>query len=44
MTTKRDYYDVLEVGRSASEEDIRKVCSGNFLRVWSEIEKASESS
>jgi molecular chaperone DnaJ len=24
MTTKRDYYDILEVGRSASEEDIRK--------------------
>lgn len=24
MTTKRDYYDILEVGRDASEEDIRK--------------------
>ena len=24
MTTKRDYYDVLEIGRSASEEEIRK--------------------
>ena len=24
MTTKRDYYEVLEVGREASEEDIRK--------------------
>jgi molecular chaperone DnaJ len=24
MTTKRDYYDILEIGRGASEEDIRK--------------------
>ncbi|MDA1036226.1 MAG: molecular chaperone DnaJ [Chloroflexi bacterium] len=24
MTTKRDYYEILEVGREASEEDIRK--------------------
>ena len=24
MTTKRDYYNILEVGRDASEEDIRK--------------------
>ena len=24
MTTKRDYYEILEVGRDASEEDIRK--------------------
>ena len=24
MTTKRDYYDILEIGRDASEEDVRK--------------------
>ena len=24
MTTKRDYYDILDIGRDASEEDIRK--------------------
>ncbi len=27
-----------------TEEDICKICSGNFLRLWSEVEKASESS
>jgi membrane dipeptidase len=25
-----------------TEEDIRKVCAGNFLRVWSDVEKFSE--
>lgn len=34
--------ELLEKGYS--EEDIRKICSGNFLRVWSEVEKVSESS
>ena len=24
MTTKRDYYEILEIGRDASEEDVRK--------------------
>lgn len=30
------------VKRGYSDSDIEKICSGNFLRVWSEIEKAAE--
>jgi len=30
-------YELLKKGRT--EEDIEKICSGNFLRVWSEVEK-----
>ncbi|MHC4325592.1 MAG: dipeptidase [Planctomycetota bacterium] len=30
-------YELLKKGRS--EEDIEKICSGNFLRVWSQVEK-----
>ena len=30
-------YELLKIGRT--EEDIRKICSGNFLRVWSEVER-----
>jgi len=30
-------YELLKKGRS--EEDIRKICSDNFLRVWSEVER-----
>lgn len=30
-------YELLKKGRS--EEDIRKICSDNFLRVWSQVEK-----
>ena len=30
-------YELLKKGRS--EEDIRKICSGNFLRVWAEVER-----
>jgi len=30
-------YELLKKGRS--EEDIKKICSGNFLRVWAEVEK-----
>jgi len=30
-------YELLKKGRS--EEDIKKICSGNFLRVWTEVER-----
>ena len=30
-------YELLKKGRS--EEDIEKICSGNFLRVWAQVEK-----
>lgn len=30
-------YELLKKGRS--EEDIKKICSDNFLRVWSDVEK-----
>jgi len=30
-------YELLKKGRT--EEDIEKICSGNFLRVWAEVEK-----
>ncbi len=29
-------YELLKKGRS--EEDIKKICSGNFLRVWAQVE------
>jgi membrane dipeptidase len=32
-------YELLKKGRS--EEDIQKICSENFLRVWAEIERVS---
>jgi len=32
-------YDLLKKGYS--EEDIEKICSGNFLRAWSQIEKVA---
>jgi membrane dipeptidase len=32
-------YELLKKGRT--EEDIRKICSDNFLRVWSQIEKTA---
>jgi len=30
-------YELLKKGRS--EEDIKKICSDNFLRVWAQVEK-----
>lgn len=33
-------YELLKKG--CSEEDIKKICSGNFLRVWSQIEKIGQ--
>jgi membrane dipeptidase len=33
-------YELLKKGRS--EEDIKKICSGNFLRVWSQVEKVAK--
>jgi membrane dipeptidase len=33
-------YELLKAGYS--EEDIEKICSGNFLRVWKEIEQFAE--
>lgn len=33
-------YELLKKGRS--EEDIKKICSGNFLRVWAEVEKIGQ--
>jgi membrane dipeptidase len=30
-------YELLKKGRT--EEDIEKICYGNFLRVWSQVEK-----
>lgn len=32
-------YELLKKGRT--EEDIRKICSDNFLRVWSQVEKTA---
>ncbi len=32
-------YELLKNGRS--EEDIRKICSDNFLRVWAEVERVA---
>ncbi|MEO8398387.1 MAG: membrane dipeptidase, partial [Ignavibacteriaceae bacterium] len=33
-------YELLKIGYS--EEDIQKICSGNLLRVWSQVEKFSK--
>jgi len=33
-------YELLKAGYS--EENIEKICSGNFLRVWREIENYSQ--
>ena len=33
-------YELLKKGYS--DADIQKICSGNFLRVWSEVEKAAQ--
>ena len=32
-------YELLKKGRT--EEDIEKICSGNFLRVWAQVEKTA---
>ena len=32
-------YELLKKGRT--EEDIEKICSGNFLRVWTQVEKTA---
>ncbi|MBN2364860.1 MAG: membrane dipeptidase [Calditrichaeota bacterium] len=31
------------MNRGYSDEDIQKICSGNFLRVWSEVRRVAES-
>ncbi|MBN2592769.1 MAG: dipeptidase [Sedimentisphaerales bacterium] len=33
-------YELLKKG--LTEEDIKKICSGNFLRVWSQVEKTTQ--
>ena len=33
-------YELLKNGRT--EEDIEKICSGNFLRVWSQVEQVAQ--
>ena len=44
MTTKRDYYDVLEVGKNASEEDIRKAFRKKALEYHPDRNKAHDAS
>jgi membrane dipeptidase len=33
-------YELLK--REYSEEDIQKICSGNFLRVWKDVEETAK--
>ena len=42
MTTKRDYYEILEVGRDASEEDIRKAFRKKALEFHPDRNKAAD--
>ena len=42
MTTKRDYYEILEVGRDASEEDIRKAFRKKALELHPDRNKAAD--
>ncbi len=42
MTTKRDYYDVLEVGRGSTEEDIRKAFRKKALEFHPDRNKAPD--
>ncbi len=35
-------FELLKAGYS--DKDIEKICSGNILRVWSEVEKSAENS
>jgi molecular chaperone DnaJ len=42
MTTKRDYYDILEVGRDASEEDIRKAFRKKALEFHPDRNKSAD--
>ncbi|MEX2598617.1 MAG: DnaJ domain-containing protein, partial [Dehalococcoidia bacterium] len=44
MATKRDYYDVLEVPREASEEDIRKAFRKKALEYHPDRNKATDAS
>ena len=43
-TNKRDYYDVLEVGRNASEEEIRKAFRKKALEFHPDRNKADDAS
>ena len=42
MTTKRDYYEVLEVGKGASEEDIRKAFRKKAMELHPDRNKAPD--
>ena len=42
MTTKRDYYDILEVSRGASEEDIRKAFRKKALEFHPDRNKSAD--
>jgi molecular chaperone DnaJ len=42
MTTKRDYYNILEVGRDASEEDIRKAFRKKALEFHPDRNKTAD--
>ena len=44
MTTKRDYYDILEVSKTASEEDIRKAFRKKALDYHPDRNKAPDAS
>ncbi len=44
MTTKRDYYDVLDVGKGASEEDIRKAFRKKAMEFHPDRNKADDAS
>ena len=44
MTTKRDYYEVLEVGSQASEEDIRKAFRKKAMEYHPDRNKADDAS
>ena len=44
MTTKRDYYDILEVGTNASEEDIRKAFRKKAMEFHPDRNKADDAS
>lgn len=44
MTTKRDYYEVLQVGKNASEEDIRKAFRKKAMEYHPDRNKAKDAS